>query len=69
MDGPADGVQGEFGVVRGLVGLVNPGEALDDSGPGFLVQSLDVPFLAFFQWRVDVDLKKRKLVLFMQLSG
>ena len=69
VDRPGLGVDHQLGAVRLLVGLVDPSEALDDAGPGLLVEPLHVPLLALLQAGGHVDLVKGQAVLFVELPG
>ena len=59
----------QVGAVRRLVGLVDTSEALDDPGPGLLVEALHVPLLALLQRGGHVDLIEGKAVLLVELPG
>ena len=69
VDWPRLRVDHQVGVVGLLVGLVNTSEALDDAGPGLLVEPLHVPLLTLRQRGGHVDLIERKAVLLVEFPG
>lgn len=59
LDGLLVGLDGDIGVLGGLVGGADAGEVGDVAGAGFLVQALGVALLGDFEGQIDEDLNER----------
>ena len=61
-------MQHQFRRIRRLVGIVDAGEVLDQTGAGFLVQALRIALLGFRERHFDIDLDEIHAAIDMQLA-